>query len=99
MEWLTDIWPFVLGQQHAIFRVAGLAIIGLIGLNVYSALRQRLPIRDVIAALFSEVGAASKAEKWVRLALIGWLLVGFLVLLLDIQVNGLQIIDQNWAKK
>lgn len=98
MGWLTEIWPFAPGQQRAIFNVVGLAIFGLIALNVYSAHRQRVPIQRVLAAFFAEIGTANRAEKWIRVLLIGWLLIGFLVLGLDVQVNGMQLVDPNWAK-
>jgi hypothetical protein len=98
MGWLTDIWPFVPGQQRAIFYVTGLAILGLMALNLYSTFRQRLPIQKVIAAFFSEIGTANKVERCIRVVLIGWLVIGFLVLVLDAQINGMQLVDPNWAR-
>jgi hypothetical protein len=98
MSWLTEIWPFVPGQQRAIFNVTGLAIVGLLALNVYSAFRQGLPIQKVLAAVFSETGNFTKVEKCIRVVLLAWLLIGFLIVGLDIQINGMQIVDPNWAK-
>ena len=98
MAALSEIWPFVPGQQHLIFDVTGIAVIGLIALNIFSALRQRLPIHKVISGLFVEIPNASTIEKRLRLVLIGFLLLGFLVLVLDVQVNGMQLIDPNWAR-
>jgi len=98
MGWLTDIWPFVPGQQREIFYVTGLAILGLMALNVYSAFRQRLPVQKVLAAFFSEISTTSKIERYTRIVLLCWLVLGFLVLVLDTQVNGMQLVDPNWAK-
>ena len=98
MAWLSDVWPFVPGQQHLIFQVTGLSIVGLIALNIFSALRQRMPIHKVMSGLFVQISTASAIEKRLRLALIVFLLLGFLVLVLDIQVNGMHMIDPNWAK-
>ncbi|HEY7656377.1 MAG TPA: hypothetical protein VH881_05875 [Burkholderiales bacterium] len=98
MAWLADMWPFTPGQQHAIFYVTGLSIIGLIALNIYSALRQGMPILKVMSGLFMEIPNASASEKRIRLVLLGFLLLGFLVLIVDIQVNGMQMVDTNWAK-
>lgn len=98
MAWLSDVWPFVPGQQHLIFHVTGLSIVGLIALNIFSALRQRMPIQKLISGLFVEIPTANAIEKRIRLALIGFLLLGFLTLVLDVQVNGMQMIDPNWAR-
>ena len=97
MAWLTDMWPFVPGQQHMIFNVTGLAIVGLIALNIWSAVHQSMPIHKVISGLFVQIPASSAIEKRVRLALIAFLLLGFLVFVIDIQVNGMQMVDPNWA--
>jgi hypothetical protein len=98
VDWLAEIWPFAPGQQRSIFYVTGLAIFGLIALNLYSALRQQLPLQKVIGAFFSEIGTTNRVEKCIRVLLIGWLLVGFLVLVLDAQINGMQLVDPNWHK-
>ncbi len=98
MAWLAEIWPFAPGQQHMIFNVAGSAVIGLIALNVYSAVRQRLPLQKVLSGFFVEIGTSSGVEKRIRFVLMAWLLLGFLVLVLDVQVNGNQIVDTSWTK-
>jgi hypothetical protein len=98
MAWLSDVWPFVPGQQHLIFNVTGLSIVGLIALNIFSALRQRMPIQRLLSGLFVQIPTANAIEKGIRLALIGFLLLGFLTLVLDVQVNGMQMIDPNWAR-
>ena len=92
------MWPFVPGQQHLIFDVTGIAIVGLIALNIVSALRQRMPIKKVVSGLFVLTPNATVVEKRVRLALMGTFFLGFIVLLVDIQVNGMQIVDPNWSK-
>ena len=97
MAWLTEIWPFVPGQQHMIFNITGLGIVGLIVLNIVSALRQRMPIHKVMSAMLVQIPTSSAMEKRLRVALIGFLLLGFLVLVIDIQVNGMQMVDPNWA--
>ena len=98
MAWLTDVWPFAPGQQHMIFYVTGLSVVGAIALNFFSARRQGMPILKVLSGLFVEIPNASVTEKRIRLVLLAFLLLGFLVLMVDIQINGMQMIDPNWAK-
>ena len=98
MEWLSQIWPFVPGQQHLIFRIAGLSIIGLIALNLISALRQGLPVGSVLSGLFVQVPTSNAIERRIRFVLIAFSLVCFLVVVLDIQINGMQLIDPSWAR-
>jgi hypothetical protein len=99
MSGLSEIWPFVPGQQWAIFYVTGLAVLGLMALNLYLAFRRGMPIERAVGAFFSEISATTKLEKRTRAVLIVWLVVGFLILVLDTQVNGMQIVDPNWATK
>jgi hypothetical protein len=99
MAWLAELWPFVPGQQHLIFKAAGLGVIGLLGLNLFSAWRQRLPPERLLAALFIEVNTQSRNERLIRYALIAWLLLGFFALVLDVQINGMQIVDPGWTDK
>ena len=99
MAWLAELWPFVPGQQHLIFNVTGLGVIGLLVLNLFSALRQRMPTQKLLAAVFTEVSTQSRGERYIRYVFITWLVVGFLVLVLDIQINGNQIVDPTWASK
>jgi hypothetical protein len=98
MAWLTDVWPFAPGQQHMIFYVTGLSIVGAIALNIFSAWRQGMPMLKALSGLFVEIPNASVTEKRIRLILLAFLLLGFLVLIVDIQINGMQMIEYNWVK-
>ena len=99
MTWITQMWPFNFGQQHVIFSITGISIIGLIALNAFSALRQRMPIQKLLSALFMQVPTNSRVEKIVRVLLIAWLVLGFAILVLDIQINGMQLVDSKWASQ
>jgi hypothetical protein len=52
MEIIFEIWPFTVGQQKLIFNFGGAVVIGLILLNVFSALRQKLSFQKVISGFF-----------------------------------------------
>ena len=93
MAWLAELWPFVPGQQHLIFKAVGLGVMGLLALNLFSAWRQRMPVQKLVAALFTEVSTQSRGERYIRYALLGWVLLGFLALVLDVQINGMQLMD------
>jgi hypothetical protein len=99
MAWLAEMWPFVPGQQHLIFKAAGLGVMGLLALNLFSAWRQRMPVQKLVAALFTEVSTQSRVERYLRNALLGWVLLDFLALVLDVQINGMQLMDAQWANK
>jgi len=66
MDTLRTIWPFVPGQQELIFQITGTAVIGLLVVNVYIALSQRLPFLTVASSLFTEVGQPTKVQKALR---------------------------------
>jgi len=93
METLFEIWPFAVGQQKLIFNFVGAAVIGLILLNILSAIRQGLPIQKVLSGFFVEIGTQNKIEKNIRMALIIFLVAGFIVLVIDTQVNGMQLVS------
>ena len=97
MTWITQNWPFIYGQQHAILSFTGIGIIGLIAVNAFSELRQGMPIQKLLSGLFAQVPTNNKAEKIVRALLIVWLVLGFMTLVLDVQINGMQLVDSKWA--
>ena len=79
------------GDQIFIFYGLGLIIFGLFLVNIFSAFRQRLPVKRVIFSLFSEVANANKLESILRYILLFLLAIVFMVLFLDIGVNGMQL--------
>lgn len=93
------MWPFYHGQQHLIFSLTGIGIIGLIALNVFSALRQRMPMQRVLSGLFTQIPTNNRIEKALRLMLFVWLVLGFVMLVVDTQINGMQLVDPEWASK
>jgi len=99
METLSEIWPFVVGQQKFIFNFSGAAVIGLIVLNILSSIRQGLPIQKVLSSLFVEIGTQKRIEKNIRIALIILLVAGFIALVIDIQVNGMQLVNLKELKQ
>ena len=94
MEIINELWPFTVGQQRLIFNATGTAIIGLILLNVISAIRQSLPLKKVLLGVFVGIDSLSKTERKIRLLLIIFSLIGFLVLVLDMQINGVQLVNR-----
>lgn len=99
MNWIASMWPFDHGQQHLILSLTGVSIIGLIVLNVFSALRQRMPMQRILSGLFTQVPTNNRIEKALRLMLFVWLVLGFVILVLDTQINGMQLVDPEWASK
>ena len=93
MEFISQIWPFSPGQQETIFQVAGFAIIGIILLNVVSTIRQKLPISKVISGLFTFVPNQNKIEKTIGKILYALLILGFFIVVIDVLVNGNQIVN------
>lgn len=93
METLSEIWPFAVGQQNLIFNFAGAAIVGLILLNVFTAIRQGLPIIKVLSGLFVIIETQKRIEKNIRIVLIILSVVGFISLVIDTQVNGVQLVN------
>jgi len=93
MEMINEIWPFAVGQQHLIFNVSGLAVLGLIGLNFFSAIRQKSSIQKVVASIFVASKKLSKTEVVLRAVLLGLLVISFLLLIIDVKVNGMQLIS------
>jgi len=94
MEMIIEIWPFTVGQQRLIFNATGAAIIGLILLNVVSSIRQRLPFEKVLLGVFKGVDGLNEIEKKIRLLLFILALIGFFVLVLDTQINGVQLVNR-----
>ena len=108
MEYIIEIWPFVPGQQEDIFRISGFAIIGLSILNIASAIRQRLSFSKIVSGLFTRLNPVRQGMPFSKRArtylapivlknkietiLVVTLILGFLVLLMDISINGMQII-------
>lgn len=72
-------------------------MIGLVAVNVFSALRQGMPIQKLLSGLFAQVPTNNKAEKVVRALLIVWVVLGFMTLVIDVQINGMQLVDMEWA--
>ena len=99
METLSEIWPFAVGHQKLIFNFLGAAVIGLILLNIFSALRQHLPIQKLLSGLFVEIGAQNGIEKNLRILLILLLVTGFIALIIDTQVNGMQLVNLQSIQK
>ena len=99
MEALSEIWPFAVGHQKFIFNFSGAAVFGLILLNIFSALRQHLPIQKVLSGLFVEIGTQNKIEKNLRILLIVLLVTGFIALIIDTQVNGMQLVNLKEIQK
>lgn len=97
MTWIIQNWPFIYGQQQAIFSFTGMSIVGLVTVNVFSALRQGMPIQKILSGLFVQVPTNNKVEKIVHALLIVWLVLGFMTLVLDVQINGMQLVDSKWA--
>ncbi len=92
MDTLRTLWPFALGQQELIFQITGASVIGLLVVNVYVALSQRLPFRTVVSSFFTEVGRPTKVQKALRVFFLCWLVLGFFVLVVDVVVNGNQLV-------
>ena len=92
MDALRSIWPFVPGHQEFIFQLTGAAVVGLIVLNVCIALSHEISLRSVISSCFTEVGRPSRIQRALRVVLLGWLVLGFVVLVVDVRVNGIQIV-------
>ena len=84
---------FIPGQQKSLFLIPGFAVIGLIALNIISALRQKLPIKKLAASPFSDVTKKNKVETIIGVVLYVILVLGFFVVVIDTQVNGNQIVD------
>ena len=93
MEFINKIWPFVPGQQEAIFQVAGFAIFGLIALNITTAIRQQLSVSKVLSSIFSPAPNKNKTEKIISIILLILLVAVFFAAVIDIQVNGNQILN------
>ena len=93
MEYLIKIWPFVPGQQETIFQIAGLGIIGLIILNVTSSIRQKLPTSKIVSGLFAYIPNKNKVEIIIGKLLYAILMLGFFATLIDILINGNQLIQ------
>ena len=98
MEIIAEYWPFSVGHQKLILNISGFFIIGLIILNLFSALRQDLPLRKVISVIYTETSNFNKIEKAMRVLLITLLITWFIVLFIDIQVNGMQLINREFLK-
>ena len=94
MEILIKIWPFGVGQQIYILYFGCLAVFGLIVLNLFTALRQKLPVQKVLSGIFNEIETQNKTEKILRIVLLNFLWISFFVLVIDTQVNGMQIINE-----
>jgi len=92
MEFINNIWPFVPGQQEIIFQVAGFAVFVLITVNIASAIRQQLPSAKILSALFVPIPNANKVEKIIGIIFLILLAIGFLATVVDIQVNGNQVL-------
>lgn len=96
---LSEIWPFASGQQRLIFDVVGAAVIGLIILNLISATRQGFPIQKVLVGLFFHVDTKNKIEKNIRVFLLTIAVGAFFVLVVDVHVNGIQLMDLQELRK
>ena len=70
-----------------------LLVVGLILLNSFSAIRQGLSLQKILSGLFVEIGTQNKIEKNIRIALIIFLGTGFIALVIDALVNGIQIVN------
>ncbi len=92
MDTLRAIWPFVPGQQELIFQITGVAVVGLLALNIYIALSQRLSLRTIASSLFTEVGRPTKVQSVLRILFLCWIVLGFFFLIVDVVVNGNQIV-------
>ena len=97
MSWLTEIWPFVPGQQALILKIGGLGASALYALNVLLklsvALRQPVALETLVQAFVVDVNARVRAERYATYALIIWVLLAFFALAMDVQINGMQIVD------
>lgn len=93
MEFLNEIWPFSYGHQKTLFYVPGIAILGLIALNIASAIRQKLPLQGLLSSPFSYVAKKSKTEIVISIILNACLFIGFFILLIDVLINGNQIVN------
>lgn len=90
MDWVVDNWPFIPGQQELILAVVGwIGICGLIVLNVFS-------LSPLGKAWLGQRPTFDAIVRYVRFALYAFIWLGFLILVVDVQVNGLQIVDMDW---
>jgi len=94
MEELASIWPFNEGHQVLIFHAGGIVVYSLIALNLISSLRQKLPLKTIVSSIFSGALIKSNIEKTIELLLSILLAVCFLILVLDTQINGMQLISE-----
>ena len=91
IEALNEIWPANVGLQRLAFNFAATAFIGHKLLNIYSAIRQNLPITRMFFGLFTGIGLKNMVEKIISLVLLTVLWCSFLVLIIDALVNGIQL--------
>ena len=97
MAYFAENWPFVPGQQHMIFGVAGLAVWALIVLQVHLAYKQSVPLpKSVFGQIFGFLRhryPTNRLERIVSNVFIGLLWTSFAVLTVDVMINGFQLID------
>ena len=97
MAYLAENWPFIPGQQHMIFGVAGLAVLALIVLQAHLAYKQSATLpKTVLEQIFGFLkhrSPTNRLEKIVSNVSLGVLWTSFAVLMVDILINGVQIID------
>ena len=85
------------GQQNKIFNFTTLALLGQIALNVHSAARQHLPLKNVMSGFFVEIATSNYTERVLRFLLITWFVLGFVVDVIEIQVKGNKIVNTDWS--